>query len=93
MRVADIVFWLKIWNIGPDYLPFAEDFLMQITINGEAREIPAGETLQALLVRLDIDPRKVAVERNLAIVPKGLYGDTPLTSGDAIEIVHFIGGG
>ncbi|MBN8531544.1 MAG: sulfur carrier protein ThiS [Alphaproteobacteria bacterium] len=66
---------------------------MQITVNGEAREISVGETLLALLARLEIDARKVAVERNLAIVPKGNYADTALAPGDVIEIVHFIGGG
>jgi thiamine biosynthesis protein ThiS len=46
-----------------------------------------------LVAALGLNPRKVAVERNLAIVPRSAYGSTPLADGDRIEIVHFIGGG
>jgi thiamine biosynthesis protein ThiS len=65
---------------------------MQVQLNGEARETPA-VTVAALVAELGLDVRKVAVERNLEIVPRSLYGATPLTTGDRIEIVHFIGGG
>ena len=62
-------------------------------MNGEARsEITAGD-VAALIAELGLDGRKVAVERNLEIVPKSLYAATPLADGDRIEIVHFIGGG
>jgi thiamine biosynthesis protein ThiS len=47
----------------------------------------------ALVAHLGLDGRKVAVERNLEIVPRSTYGSTALTDGDRIEIVHFIGGG
>lgn len=70
---------------------------MQLTINGENRafDAPQGAPLNiaALLQRLEIEPRKVAVERNLEIVPKSLYGATALAEGDRIEIVQFVGGG
>ena len=66
---------------------------MTLTINGETRSVDAGADLAALVVSLGLDPRKVAVERNLEIVPRGLYAATPLAEGDRIEIVHFIGGG
>ncbi len=57
-----------------------------------AKAVP-GETVGSLLARLGIDPRRVAVERNLEIVPKARYDDTALAEGDRIEIVHFVGGG
>jgi thiamine biosynthesis protein ThiS len=49
--------------------------------------------IAALVAALGLDGRKVAVERNLQIVPRSTYGSTPLADGDRIEIVHFIGGG
>ena len=67
--------------------------LNDISVNGEQRAIPPGQTVAALLGALGLDPRKVAVERNEAIVARSLYDETLLDPGDAIEIVHFIGGG
>ena len=64
-----------------------------ITVNGEAREVPASATLADLLARIGLDTRKVAVDRNLEIVPRSAYAETGLSAGDALEIVHFIGGG
>lgn len=64
-----------------------------ITVNGEAREVPAPLTVADLLVRIGLDTRKVAVERNMEIVPRSTYAETGLAAGDALEIVHFIGGG
>ena len=64
-----------------------------ITVNGEAREVPAPATMADLLARIGLDTRKVAVERNLEIVPRSAYAETALAEGDALEIVHFIGGG
>jgi sulfur carrier protein len=66
---------------------------MRLTINGEPRDLESVPNLAALIASLELDPRKVAVERNLEIVPRSLYGATPLAEGDRIEIVHFIGGG
>ncbi len=66
---------------------------MRLTINGEARELSAPTDVAGLVVGLGLDPRKVAVERNLEIVPRSLYAQTALEDGDRIEIVHFIGGG
>ena len=66
---------------------------MQVTINGEARPLSTPTTVEGLLTSLGIDPRKVAVERNLEIVPKSAFGATPVADGDRLEIVHFIGGG
>jgi thiazole synthase len=66
---------------------------MQITINGEAKSFDATLTVEQLLGQIGLDHRKVAVERNLEIVPKSSYPETRLNDGDKLEIVHFIGGG
>tara|TARA_R110000782_G_scaffold74789_1_gene149531 strand:- start:168 stop:368 length:201 start_codon:yes stop_codon:yes gene_type:complete len=66
--------------------------LLRIQVNGEGRAVTAASVL-ALVTELGLDPRKVAVERNLTIVPRSLYGDTTLTEGDRIELVQFVGGG
>ena len=66
---------------------------MNLTVNGEPRAFPPLADLAALVAALGLDARKVAVERNLEIVPRSAYGKTPLADGDRIEIVHFIGGG
>lgn len=66
---------------------------MQVQINGEARDFEGPLTVESVLRTLGFDPRKIAVERNLEIVPKGAYGGTPVSDGDRLEIVHFIGGG
>ena len=64
-----------------------------LTLNGEPRELSGPATVAALLASLGLDRRKVAVERNEAIVPRSQYDATVLAAGDALEIVHFIGGG
>ena len=50
-------------------------------------------TIAALVAKLGLDARKVAVERNLEIAPRSTYADTALADGDRVEIVTFIGGG
>ena len=64
-----------------------------IRVNGETRQISSGLTIAAMLAELGLDPRKVAVERNLEIVPRSTLGDVPAEDGEAFEIVHFVGGG
>jgi thiazole synthase len=66
---------------------------MQITLNGETRRLEAAQSVRTLLESLGLDPAKIAVERNLEIVPRGAYGQVALADGDRLEIVHFIGGG
>lgn len=66
---------------------------MRVIINGEERSFTAPHTLHSLLAELGVDPGKVAVERNLEIVPRSNYGAVPVNEGDRLEIVHFIGGG
>jgi thiamine biosynthesis protein ThiS len=70
---------------------------LTVTLNGESR-VFQGPTdgplsVAGLLLTLGLDARKVAVERNEEIVPRSRYRETWLASGDALEIVHFIGGG
>jgi thiamine biosynthesis protein ThiS len=66
---------------------------MNLTINGEPRTLDGAPSVAALVATLGLDGRKVAVERNLEIVPRSAYERTALEDGDRIEIVHFIGGG
>jgi len=66
---------------------------MQIEVNGETKTVADGASVAALVDQLGLDARKVAVERNLEIVPKSLYAQTALAEGDRIEIVQFVGGG
>lgn len=65
---------------------------MEIILNGESHATVENSVL-GLLRSLEIDPRRVAVELNLDILPKAEYETTLLNSGDKIEIVHFVGGG
>lgn len=66
---------------------------MKLTINGETREFDDGLTITGLVEALGLNPKKVAVERNLEVVPKSLHPETALANGDRIEIVQFVGGG
>ena len=66
---------------------------LQVSLNGETREFSGPMTVEGLLGQLRLDPAKVAVERNLEIVPRSTYATVALASGDRLEIVHFIGGG
>ncbi|MBQ1540497.1 thiamine biosynthesis protein ThiS [Caulobacter sp. CCUG 60055] len=66
---------------------------MNIVVNGEQRGFEGVGDLAALVVALGLDQRKVAIERNLEIVPRSAYLTTAIAEGDRIEIVHFIGGG
>lgn len=67
--------------------------MTSIYLNGEPREIPEGLTLKALLEWLKLAPDRVAVERNLEIVPRDRWPETPIHPGDRLEVVHFVGGG
>jgi thiazole synthase len=66
---------------------------LTVTINGEARQVPGPLNVRDLLASIGQDPAKVAVERNLEIVPRSQYAAVMVGEGDHIEIVHFIGGG
>ncbi|MDD0973624.1 sulfur carrier protein ThiS [Pseudomonas fontis] len=66
---------------------------MRIQLNGEPFELPDGESVAALLIRLELTGRRVAVELNLDIVPRSQHDATALREGDQVEVVHAIGGG
>ena len=67
--------------------------MIEITVNGAVRSVAEGLTLETLLQTLELDPRKVVVERNRVIVRRTALGATPVQAGDTLEIVHFVGGG
>jgi sulfur carrier protein len=64
-----------------------------IQLNGETYELPEPLTLDALLARLEIDGRRVAVEVNEHVVKKAAYAETLVREGDDVEVVNFVGGG
>ena len=64
-----------------------------IHLNGDLRRVNVGATIAEMLAELGLDARKVAVERNLEIVPRSTFGEARVEDGDAFEIVHFVGGG
>jgi thiamine biosynthesis protein ThiS len=66
---------------------------LSITINGEPRRVAAGLSVADVVAELGLNPKKVAVERNLEIVPRSTHADVMLADGDSLEIVHFVGGG
>jgi thiamine biosynthesis protein ThiS len=64
-----------------------------ITVNGERREAPQGATVADLLRELNLAAARVAIERNLQILPRPQWPNTAIEPGDRYEIVHFVGGG
>jgi len=66
---------------------------MKLHINGEEQSFDGLATLTALIERLGMKPDRVAVELNREIVPRERWGQTSLSEGDRLEIVHFVGGG
>jgi len=67
--------------------------MIQIQLNGEARELPASTTVAILIEQLGHAGRRVAVEVNREIVPKGRHAEHALVDGDVVELVHALGGG
>jgi sulfur carrier protein len=66
---------------------------IQIIVNGQVREIPAGRPLLQILTLLDVDPARVAVELNRSIVSRPSWPHVTVNSGATLEIVQFVGGG
>jgi sulfur carrier protein len=66
---------------------------MTIQVNGESRQVPEGLTVSGLLRELGFPADRVAIERNLEIVPRSQWESTTVQAGDRFEIVHFVGGG
>lgn len=66
---------------------------MDVTVNGEARRVPEGLDVAALLRHLELDPRMVVVERNREILRREALDGVEVAPGDSYELVHFVGGG
>jgi thiamine biosynthesis protein ThiS len=66
---------------------------LSITLNGDPRRVAPGMSVADLVAELGLPIKKVAVERNLEIVPRSTLADVLLADGDVLEIVHFVGGG
>lgn len=66
---------------------------LAIRVNGEPRHIPGGLSIAQMLEQLGLDPLRVAVERNLEVVPRATLAEVQVEDGDVFEIVHFVGGG
>jgi thiamine biosynthesis protein ThiS len=66
---------------------------MEITVNGQPREVSDGSSIAALLSELELEPRHVAVEVNLELVPRAVHAARQLRPGDRLEVVTLVGGG
>lgn len=73
--------------------PYIACMTIAVAINGEMQEFEASLTVAELMQRLGLEPAKVAIERNLTIVPRSQHAHVLVDEGDRIEIVEFIGGG
>lgn len=69
------------------------DDTIRVRLNGEDRDIAPGLTVRGLLEHLDLRPELVVVERNREILTRERYDQVPVTAGDTLELVHFVGGG
>jgi thiamine biosynthesis protein ThiS len=66
---------------------------LKITLNGDPLELPGPVTVSALLARLELDGRRVAVEHNLTVLKRATFDTVEIRDGDHVEIVNFVGGG
>lgn len=66
---------------------------IKVVVNGEPRAVAPDATLLQLVTELELDPRAVVVEHNHKVVRRPALGDVRVAPGDAIELVHFVGGG
>ena len=74
-------------------MAMVHDGTISIRVNGGHRRVPAGISVAALALELGLEPTKVAVERNLEIVPRSTLAEITVEDGDDFEIVTFVGGG
>lgn len=70
-----------------------QDDTLSISVNGEHRRVASGMTVAELALELGLEPSRVAVERNLEIVPRSMLSEVKIVDGDDFEIVTFVGGG
>lgn len=73
--------------------PTHDDGTVSITVNGQHRRVRGGMSIADLALELGLEPAKVAVERNLEVVPRSTLADVRVEDGDDYEIVTFVGGG
>ncbi len=71
----------------------SEQNIIEVTVNGEARQLTAGSSVNDLVTALELSAGRLAIELNLSIVPRAVWAETQLQAGDKLEIVHFVGGG
>ncbi len=71
----------------------SEQNIIEVTVNGEARQLTAGSSVTDLVTALELSAGRLAIELNLSIVPRAAWAETQLQAGDKLEIVHFVGGG
>ena len=71
----------------------ADKAMISVSLNGEPKRVATGSSIAGMLEAIGLDPAKIAVERNLEIVPRSTLGDVGVNDGDSFEIVHFVGGG
>ena len=71
----------------------AQKDMISVEVNGEARTVSPAGSIVDMLREIGVDPAKVAVERNLEVVPRSTLADVEVRDGDSFEIVHFVGGG
>jgi thiazole synthase len=69
------------------------DGSLSVRVNGEHRHVPGGTSVAEMVNLLGLDPLRVAVERNLEVIPRSMLGRVGVEDGDDFEIVHFVGGG
>ena len=69
------------------------DGSLSVRVNGEHRRVPGGTNVAEMVNQLGLDPLRVAVERNLEVIPRSTLGQVWVEDGDDYEIVHFVGGG
>ena len=69
------------------------DASLEIRVNGEQRHVPRGISIARMIGELGLDPLRIAVEKNLEIIPRSELPDLIVEDGDEFEIVHFVGGG
>ncbi len=75
------------------HMTHEHDVMITVTVNDENHQVPEGSTVAYLCRDIGLDPEKVAVERNLEIVPRSTLEEALIRAGDTFEIVHFVGGG
>ena len=80
-------------NLGYLQFEMAVQNIIVIQVNGEPRQTPQGTTVTALLEQIGLNAARVAVEYNLAILPRAKWAQTMISAGDRFEIVQFVGGG